>query len=120
VTDVQDFYSAGQAKGSDDPQILIMYSIQAGKIRLPIEGKRYTSSLGGGNLAMIEELLKWWCANRNEWKEMKNRWKHTAMQLLCPHAFIAAGWKVTTAPGTAYFGRLGANKLCCKSTRPLL
>ena len=33
VTDVQDFYSAGQAKGSDDPQILIMYSIQAGKIR---------------------------------------------------------------------------------------
>ena len=23
-------------------------------------------------------------------------------------AFIAAGWKVTTAPGTAYFGSLGA------------
>jgi len=35
VTDVQDFYSAGQAKGSDDPQILIMYSIQDGRSPLP-------------------------------------------------------------------------------------
>ena len=31
VTDVQDFYSAGQGKASNDPQILIMYSIQAEK-----------------------------------------------------------------------------------------
>ena len=47
-----------------------------------IHGKRYISNLQVAISQLIEQLFKWWCSSRNEWKQMENKWKHTAMQLL--------------------------------------
>lgn len=137
VTDVQDFYSAGQAKGSDDPQILIMYSIQAGKIRLPIEGKRYTSSL---EVAISPWLKSCWSGgvpiemNGKRWKidgsiqqcsfyvlmhfEDYSKSQKQFMHLLLQDGRSPLPQAQLTLGDLEQKNERGT--LCCKSTRPLL